>query len=429
MIQTLPCLPEDHMNSDKRTTDLVQLVVRRTEHGVLYAVHDPRGAVEPPDETLNCLFLFCPQGPLNVASEGLSPTPWVCICKWQDLLLMDEDAWIRMDKCVDYGEARHLAQTWVDSDWPLDPSDSLQPLYQQTCRDGTIVFEAFLPSLSVVSIASRIHYRLPAKLAAMMVGGTFAPLSFRAQKWTHAWDDSRHLVTPPVAGRCGDPIYVMGRYTCRFSFGGVECIGVAYLEHDGRVIDVRPVVLRQGGTVDPFFQRTLSPAVQAHVLGVRPYKLPFQGPSVKKAGLPLTPVQVAAGDSPHKLVVEWTPEGGQSTVQLTMVHVDKLWLFEELSEGGGRKLQVCHFVDATLSRYTYTYLREQELDLPAGVHEAILCRTRELRAAQAALDLPPVIIGKEWWCTICKRVSNGPIQWKEHRSGSDHSKLRSAWFS
>ena len=58
VIQTLPCLPEDHMNSDKRTTDLVQLVVRRTEHGVLYAVHDPRGAVEPPDETLNCLFLF-----------------------------------------------------------------------------------------------------------------------------------------------------------------------------------------------------------------------------------------------------------------------------------------------------------------------------------------------------------------------------------
>ena len=206
VIQTLPCLPEDHMNSDKCTTDLVQLVVRRTEDGVLYAVHDPRGAVEPPDETLNCLFLFCPQGPLNVASEGLSPTPWVYICEWQDLLLMDEDAWIRMDKCVDYGQGRHLAQTGVGSDWPLDPSDPLQPLYPQTCQDDTIVFEAFLPSVCVLSLASRIHYRLPAKLAEMMVGGTFAPLIFKARKWVHAWDDSRHLVTPRVAGRCGDPV-------------------------------------------------------------------------------------------------------------------------------------------------------------------------------------------------------------------------------
>ena len=230
---------------------------------------------------------------------------------------MDEDAWIRMDKCVDDGQVRHLRG--VGSDRPLDPSDPLQPLYPQTCRGDTFVFEAFLPSVCVLSIASRIHYRLPAKLAAMMVGGTFAPWSFRAQKWTHAWDDSRHLVTPPVAGRCGDPIYVMGRYTCRFSFGGVECIGVAYLEHDGRVIDVRPVVLRQGGTVDPFFQRTLSPAVQAHVLGVRPYELSFQRPG-KKAGLPLAPAQVAARDSPHKVVMEWTPEGGQCIVQLTMVH-------------------------------------------------------------------------------------------------------------
>ena len=50
------------MTSDKRTTDLLQLVVRRTIGGVLYTVHDPNGTTEPQDEILNCLFLFCPQG-------------------------------------------------------------------------------------------------------------------------------------------------------------------------------------------------------------------------------------------------------------------------------------------------------------------------------------------------------------------------------
>ena len=91
-------------------------------------------------------------------------------------------------------------------------------------------------------------------------------------------------------------------------------------------------------------------------------------------------------------------------------------------------LQVCHLVDATYGpRYTHTYLHGQELDLPAGVHEAILRRTRELRAAQVALDLPPVIIGTEYWYTVCHRLaSNGPSQWDDHRSGKKHGNRRSA---
>ena len=423
------------MNSDKHTTDLLQLVVRRTVGGVLYAVHDPKGTTEPQDETLNCLFLFCPQGPLNVALAGLEPPPWIRVCEWQDIRLMGAEAWTAMDKLVDLGQGLHLARTCVGGEWPLDPTDLLQPLFPRHSRDGSVIFEAFLPSVCALSLASRIHYRLPAKLAAMMVFESFAPLLYRGHRWHHAWDDSWHTVTHPTAGQCGDPVYhgVRGEYSCRFSFGSTECIGLAHLEQHGWPVDTRPVVLRQGGTVDPFFERQLSDAVQMHVLGVRPYRLPFQRTCNKK-GLPSIPVHVVVGDELDTLAMEWTPEGGQRMMRLTLEHVQSMWMVRELCAlpGNGalhprRPTQVCHFIDETgKPRYTYKYLYGPSLDLPAGVHDAVLHRTREIGAARAALDPPPVRVGQQYRCTICGRDFNGPTQWDDHRFGADHLKKRAA---
>ena len=65
--------------TEKRTTDLKKLVVRRSLGGVAYAIHDPhapspQGKDEGPMP--RCLFLVCPQAPLN-DFEGLGELlPW-----------------------------------------------------------------------------------------------------------------------------------------------------------------------------------------------------------------------------------------------------------------------------------------------------------------------------------------------------------------
>ena len=184
---------------------------------------------------------------------------------------------------------------------------------------------------------------------------------------------------------------------------------------------------------DPFFERQLSDVVQMHVLVVRPYRLPFQRTCNKK-GLPSIPVHVVVGDELDTLAMEWTPEGGQRMMRLTLEHVQSMWMVRELCAlpGDGalhprRPTQVCHFIDETgKPRYTYKYLYGPSLDLPAGVHDAVLHRTREIGAVRAALDPPPVRVGQQYRCTICGRDFNGPTQWDDHRFGADHLKKRAA---
>ena len=165
----------------KRTTDLKKLVVRRSLGGVAYAIHDPhapspQGKDEGPMP--RCLFLVCPQAPLN-DFEGLGELlPWVCAIDWRDITRMNAGDWEQMDhltEAIQSGDLNFLSLD--DTGFELFLC-SKQYLVPQLCSDGTHIYEALLGALGTTALASPFHYRLPAKLAAWMDGGGLGSLTF-----------------------------------------------------------------------------------------------------------------------------------------------------------------------------------------------------------------------------------------------------------
>ena len=181
------------MESEKRTTDMMKLVVRRGSGGVAYAIHDPVPWKDKGPRP-HCLFLVCPQEPLN-DFDGLGELlPWVCMLDWRDITHMNASDWGQMDRMTAAIQSCDLDFLSLDDAGFELFLNSKQYLRPRPCSDGTHIYEAFLGASGTTALASPFHYRLPAKLAAWMEGAGLGSLTFKVGKWQHAWSDSKHYV-------------------------------------------------------------------------------------------------------------------------------------------------------------------------------------------------------------------------------------------
>ena len=142
------------MKSEKRTTDLMKLVVRRGSGGVAYAIHDPVPWKEDKGPMPHCLFLVCPQEPLNDFDGLGEPLPWVCALDWRDITRMNAGDWGQMDRLTEAIQSCDLNFLSLD-----DTSFELflcskQYLVQRLCSDGTHIYEALLEALGTTAPAS-----------------------------------------------------------------------------------------------------------------------------------------------------------------------------------------------------------------------------------------------------------------------------------
>ena len=109
-------------------------------------------------------------------------------------------------------------------------------------------------------------------------------------------------------------------------------LGQAHMHLDGRE-EVRAVIFQQGGPIDPFFGRPLSPGIQKHILGVSSYMMPFlraaKHPSVPSAHVREVP-GVACLEK-NLMVLEWEPPRGQGLhMRLTLWRDELTWLIVAL---------------------------------------------------------------------------------------------------
>ena len=394
---------------------------------VVYAIHDPV-PWKTKGPSPHCLFLVCPQEPLNDV-DGLGELlPWVCMLDWRDITHMNASDWGQMDRMTAAIQSCDLDFLSLDDAGFELFLNSKQYLRKRPCSDGTHIYEAFLGASGTT--ASPFHYRLPAKLAAWMEGAGLGSLTFKVGKWQHAWSDSKHYVWRQEHG--ADPAFEKsdGAHYW-FTTGSKGVPGDINMQiGDGRP-EALPVIFQQacqGGPIDPFLSRPLSPLMQQHLLSSQLYKMPLHR-NTKKGHLPKTAVAVMEspqGDCLDSLMaLEWQAESPQACMRLTLRYDndDSIWwvvTFQRVWHGCRFKhVRIYHHCsEAGHNRYTYFDADNTELDLPAGVYESMVNRIREMASSA------PVPQEGAVYCKECELWLNGEVQWRDHEIGKKHGKRK-----
>ena len=421
--------------TEKRTTDLKKLGVRRSLGGVAYAIHDPhapspQGKDEGPMP--RCLFLVCPQAPLN-DFEGLGELlPWVCAIDWRDITRMNAGDWEQMDHLTEAIQSGDLNFLSLDDTGFELFLRSKQYLVPQLCSDGTHIYEALLGALGTTALASPFHYRLPAKLAAWMDGGGLGSLTFKVKKSHGAWSDSKHYVWQEEE-RGGDPVFekLDGDGVCTnywFTTGSKGVPGNVNMQIGNGRPEALLVIFQQGGPIDPFLGRPLSPLVQQHLLSSQSYMMPLhrdgKTPSSPKTAVVEVPQE---GDCllDSLMVLEWEAESPQAHMKLTLWYEndDSTWwvvAFEKACQQWSKRVRIYHFLEAGRARYTYFDGDNTEMDLPAGVYESMVPRNRiRVTAGSVRSEPVPDPTGKVY-CEYCFLLLNSKPQWDDHSEGKKH---------
>ena len=438
-----PCAMGLGKTMEKRTTDLMKLVVRHTMGGAAYAVHDPLDPRAPNEVTSGSIFVFCPQTPGVGASPDCEIIPWVWVRPWADVMAMTAKEWLRLDQQVDEIQGGDLGNLCPTEDDYLAFMYARQYLVPRRCSDGTFIYEASLVLGAVGQQgAKEIPYKLPSKLARWMNSGAAGDLSHRVKKWHNAWTDSRHSLRFSSCTDAGDPMYDFldgVKHSLWFSKGRDGKVGQAHLLTGDGDIDARPVVFMLGGPVDPFFGRVLSPRVQDHILGVSAYMMPLSRAG-KQPGLP----RVALSLPPHAdpatdpfLTLEWSLEGACGPrMVLTLQGQDDDWSILALEKRGEgslgnvkpERVSVAHFLAANRKPcYKYPGLDGEDVDLPLDVYNAMLAHTKEVRLCDETLALGRRSDATQWVQCNCGLWLNGPVQWADHWTGKGHKKNMQRW--
>ena len=325
--------------SEKRTTDLKRLALRHSSGGVTYAVHDPLGHLAPNETTSGSMFIFCPQLTGVGAHDDGEIVPWVWVRPWMDLLTMTEQRWLLMDQQVDDVQRGNIESICPTEQDYLEFLHARRYLVPRRCSDGTSIYEAALVFAGACGGGPKdIHYKLPSKLMNWMHSGMMSDLSYKIKKWHGAWGDSRHSLRYSLLGGkdVGYPMYeVIGGNGCRywFSKGCEGKVGQAHLQVDDGAVEVRPVVFMQGGPIDPFLGRSLSPGIQDHVLGTSQYRMPLSRAG-KQPGLPnvdLIAPPLADPAAESRLVLEWSLENvRKARMVLTLQGEGDAWVIVPL---------------------------------------------------------------------------------------------------
>ena len=422
-------------DTEKRTTDLKKLGVRRSLGGVAYAIHDPhapspQGKDEGPMP--RCLFLVCPQAPLN-DFEGLGELlPWVCAIDWRDITRMNAGDWEQMDhltEAIQSGDLNFLSLD--DTGFELFLS-SKQYLVPQLCSDGTHIYEALLGALGTTALASPFHYRLPAKLAAWMDGGGLGSLTFKVKKSHGAWSDSKHYVWQEEE-RGGDPVFekLDGDGVCTnywFTTGSKGVPGNVNMQIGNGCLEALPVIFKQGGPIDPFLGRRLSPLVQQHLLSSESYMMPLLQSGNTSISPKTTVVEVPQETDcqlDRLMVLEWEAESPFAHMRLTLWYEnnDSTWrvaTFEKAFRLRSKRIRLYHFCEAGRVRYTYFDGDNTEMDIPASVYKSMTRRNRSRETAGNEAHLSYAENGVAVYCGVCDRWYTGPEQFKDHEEGKKH---------
>ena len=190
------------------------------------------------------------------------------------------------------------------------------------------------------------------------------------------------------------------------------------------------MILQQGGPIDPFLARPLSPDMQRHLLSSQSYMMPLH----KNGKTPSSP-KTAVVEVPQEgdclldslMVLEWEAESPQAHMKLTLWYEndDSTWwvvAFEKACQEWSKRVRIYHFLEAGRARYTYFDGDNTEMDLPAGVYESMVRRnrTRE-RAGREPVPSSETEDGAVY-CGYCEMWLNGPTQWEDHRIGKKHKK-------
>ena len=420
-------------NTEKRTTDLKKLVVRRTLGGVAYAIHDPHDCTpQEKDEApmMRCLFLVCPQGPLN-NFDGLGELlPWVCALDWRDIRRMNAGEWEQMDhltEAIQFCDLNFLSLDDVGFELFLCSKQYLVP---RLCSDGTPIYEALLGALGMTALASPFRYLLPARLAAWMNGGSLGSLTFKVEKWQSEWSDSKHYVWQNEE-RGGDPVFEKLDCGCAnywFTSGGNGVPGNVNMQIGNGSVEALPVIFKQGGPIDPFLGRRLSPLVQQHLLSSESYMMPLLQSGNTSISPKTTVVEVPQETDcqlDRLMVLEWEAESPFAHMRLTLWYEnnDSSWrvvTFEKAFPLRSKRIRLYHFSEAGRFRYTYFDGDNTEMDIPASVYKSMTRRNRSSETAGNEAHLSYAENGVAVYCGVCKRWYTGPDQFKDHEEGKKH---------
>ena len=189
-----------------------------------------------------------------------------------------------------------------------------------------------------------------------------------------------------------------------------------------------PVILQQGGPIDPFLGRPLSPDMQRHLLSSQSYMMPLRREGKTHHSPKTAVVEVPQeGDCllDSLMVLEWEAESPQAHMKLTLWYEndDSTWwvvAFEKACQQWSKRVRIYHFLEAGRARYTYFDGDNTEMDLPAGVYESMVPRNRiRVTAGSVRSEPVPDPTGKVY-CEYCFLLLNSKPQWDDHSEGKKH---------